>query len=201
MPQDSFFRRQFGVPIEETLGPQSALAQSAEQNAAALQNKLQALRGISGHAGAMAGNPQAGAAPDAMGASPRTAPFTDQERDLKIQAMMQGPEAMAQAAQKLRAQAAMDAQAEAHANTLEGPMDMSGYKDYPREPKFQQLRDRMQPAPAAAPAKPDVRDSLSGMVEVTPELEKKLGYGAQDEEEEGPNKKGSSREVATRGGV
>lgn len=75
-------------------------------------------------------------------------------------------------------------------NDQQGP-DLSGYsqvtpqdiqriqatQDMPiQNPKFQRLKQQLQPK--------DVRDSLHGLVEVTPELEKQLGYGSQDEDEE-----------------
>lgn len=58
------------------------------------------------------------------------------------------------------------------------PNDMSGYDDGNKPaPRFQQLQQKIQaPAPA-----PDIRASLHGLTEVTPELAKKLGY---DEDEE-----------------
>lgn len=202
---DNFLRRKVGIPIEQTLGPQSAFAQGSDQAAAAIQNKLQALQGISAAPmGASDNLPlDASAPPDAMGASPTNRPFTGEERDLKINAMMNAPMAMEQAAAKLRAQADIDAANEAHANELEGPMDMSGYKPYPR---FQELQKKVQGQPEMKQAeKPkNIRDSLKGMVEVTPELERQLGYGPRDEEEDdnaGKNMKYSSKETGTRGGI
>lgn len=67
------------------------------------------------------------------------------------------------------------------ANQPEAPQqDAADYQAWTGPRQFDQIKQRMQPA---APP-PNIRDSLSGPVEMTPELEKQLGYGAKDDEDE-----------------
>lgn len=60
--------------------------------------------------------------------------------------------------------------------------DASGYTAYPGPRQFPNIQKKVQ---AGQPINSqDIRDTMHGVQEVTPELEKKLGYGKQDEDEE-----------------
>ena len=202
---DNYLRRNVGIPIEEA-GQKTAKAMDAEIDK--LRKKI--LENVA--AGKQYISPVNPFAGDNTPQGPKYSPqelekMRQTESGLREEAMMAGPEIMAKAAQKLRDQAAIDQKLEEHANELENPMDMSQYKKWspdqpafqPPQPKFQRLQQQMQPI---APPPRDIRESLQGMVEVTPELEKQLGYGQREEdEEELKNARGSTRDTGTYGGI
>jgi hypothetical protein len=72
---------------------------------------------------------------------PNAASMSAPEAQSRMGAMIQAPEAMEQAAAKLRMQAQQDAAAEEHANHL-GEEDMSGYSDVPKS-RFGGLKSKL----------------------------------------------------------
>lgn len=142
----------------------------------------------------MLGGGQAGPAPKDMGIPevlPNDPSMSAADATTRMRAMIDAPMAMKNAAAKLRAQAALDQEHENHVNSLDSE-DMSGYRDVPtsaqREaasqapPRFQNLQHKINTKQVIN--KDDIRDHLKGLTEVTPELEKQLGYGSDEEEEQ-----------------
>jgi len=137
--------------------------------------------------------------------APNAPSMNQQDAQSRMNAMIQAPATMQTVAAKLRAQADQDDADEQHANSLQDE-DMSGYTNVPstaqrqaaaRQPaaqKFANLKAKIQQPQ-------DVRDTLHGAVEVTPELEKQLGYGSDDDEDDNKNTRGSTKDTGTLGGV
>lgn len=181
---ENFMRQNGGQQLQGAVGPNSPMAQGAENGINSMAMKQAALQQL-------AGSPQAAPAPVPVAppqglpipeVQPNAASMSPQDAQSRMGAMIQAPATMDQVAAKLRAQADQDAAAEQHANALQD-QDMSGYSDYgkPAAPpaKFQQLKQKIQ----GKPQDEDIRSSLKGPVEVTPEMEKKLGYNKDEDEE------------------
>lgn len=173
---EEMIRQKMGLPIQNM---SNQMGQQVDQ---AAQQKLQALQALSAQQAPppQAPMPQPMAPQPPPEVQPNAASMNPADQQSRMRAMIQAPLTMDQVAAKLRAQADEDAVAEHHANSL-ADEDMSGYKDYHQaaapSPKFQQLKQRLESKPQ------DIRAQLKGPQEVTPELEKQLGYGDDDEEE------------------
>jgi hypothetical protein len=190
MPTYVDLLRQAGQQIQNNVGPNSPVAQGAEQAGnTAFNAKQAALRQL-------AGAPAPLAAPQAV--QPNTQSMTPQDAESRMNAMITAPVAMDKAAAKLRAQANQDDAAEAHANALSDE-NMTGYSDYkPQEmttQKFQQLRQQIQPK-----ATPNVRAQTSATKALTPEQEAALYPQDEDEDDEGTASAGV-KQTGTLGGV
>jgi hypothetical protein len=190
--------RQKGQQLNNMVGPNSGMAQGTDQATNAAMMKLAALN----QAGQQAPMQQPGTMPNQNIqpqqdlAAPNAASMTPQDAESRMNSMIQAPMTMQTVQAKLKAQADQDDAAEQHANMLQD-QPMTGYSDYPKQPpaKFQSLKAKIKGSPA------DIRESMNGPQEVTPEMEKKLGYGAEDDEDEDKNTRASTKDTGTLGGV
>lgn len=138
---EDWLRQQAGIPIQQ--GAQ-AMGQVADQGVLAAQMKLQAMKALAqkmGGAGQGQGMaqlpPQNQMVPEVL---PNAPSMTAGDAQSRMGAMIQAPDQMAQAAQRLKAQAELDAAAEKHQNDIE-TQDMSGYSDVPK--KFDGLKKKL----------------------------------------------------------
>lgn len=201
---EDWIRQNLGQPAQQMMGPGSAPAQNTDAQAQAM--KLAALHALSSNPQAQQGLPSDQiamqkamaakmSAQPGMNAAPNAASMSPQDAQARMSALAQGPDQMAMAAARLRQEGNQE---QAHQNELNAyqDRDMSGYKDYhssddaqaPRAfNKIQQKVKSQEPVTTD-----DIRNHLKGMVEVTPELEKQLGYTSGDNEEKDDEKPGTA---------
>lgn len=134
--------------------------------------------------------------------APTMSPADAQNR---MSAAIQAGPAMQQAAAKLRAQAALDQQAEDHANQI-GDIDMSKYQPYqpqalaPRQfPHIQAKMKSGQPVTTE-----DIRATMKPGQALSEDQEAALNkqlHGDDDENEDGKNTRSATKDTGTLGGV
>lgn len=176
---EEMLRQQVGQPVEESVGN---AANAADQKLAVLKKMAAGLNGAPAQPGmspSMTPPPQYQMPiPEVQNNAPT---MSNADATTRARAMIDAPAQMAQASAKLNAQAAMDQTRMNRMNQEDDAFDRSQYKDVNPVPRqFAQIQKKIV-AQKPIGAK-DIRDSLagSGMHEVTPELEKQLGY--EDEE-------------------
>lgn len=173
---EDLMRQQAGQPVEQAVGN---AAQVADAKLQALRKMSQNLNGAPAQPGASpVGSPSPQMQMPIPEVQPNAPTMSPQDAQARMQGMIAAPQAMANAAAKLRGQAALD---QAQLDAFNKDEDHSGYQDvHPVARQFPKIQEKVQ---AKKPiTSKDIRDSIApGMHEVTPELEKQLGYS--DEEE------------------
>ncbi len=162
-----------------------------------LQAKLKALQQASGQSPNMipGGAPQGGVPgsnqyqppqPQVDQMAPNDPTMSGADQNSRTNAMIAAPDQMAQAAAKLRMQAALDGQQQQHQNDIE-TQDMSGYSDVPH-PGLRQFPGLQKKIQAKQPVTADdIRSMTSPSQALTPEQEAKINgqlSGKDDEDEE-----------------
>ena len=185
---EDYIRAHAGVPIQNAVGQAADTAQTQlnQMGNSAMALKQAALQQLSldGSNSARSLNPQqAQPIPEVL---PNDPSMSKNDTQSRMAAMIQAPATMAQVEAKLKAQADEDEAAEQRANAMTTD-PMNGYTrvlsrvqqeaaaHQPRQ--FNQIKQKIQGSPE------NIRDTFKGPVEVTPDLEKKLGYGKDEDEE------------------
>jgi hypothetical protein len=184
---EDYLRQNAGLPIQQSVGQAGQLTDDQ-----ILAMKQQAMQAMAASPSQAPNAPPIPPTPPVPNVQPNSPSMTPQDAQSRMNAMIAAPLSGGAAldfdtAAKMRA-ANLAAQAPSQQATPSE--DMSGYTDVPKPQapghQFPRIQAKVQKNKAAA--QPDIRSTLHGAQEMTPEMWKKLGYG---DPEEDNNKAGS----------
>ena len=186
---EDMIHQQVGIPIQQATGQgANAVEGGIDQAGQAAMQKIALLKQMTDGSAAPQAAPPVPPIPNVQANDPNMSP---QDQQSRMQAMIAAPLSGGTSLNLDDAQAQRDkmlqmynaASAEKAAGSQEP--DLSGYSDVPQQNAARQFPHIQKKIQSGQPINSqDIRATLKGPQEVTPELEKKLGYGSKDEDEE-----------------
>lgn len=187
---ENYIRQNAGMPIQQGAAQASDAVESGMNQAgqAAMAMKQAALQKLAGPQAPPPPPPQTPPVPNVLPNDPNMSPADQQSRmNAMIAAPLSGGTDLTLDGAQAQRQKMLDMYNAASAEKAAGAQDpdMSGYSDVPKPNAARQFPHIQKKMKTGQPVTTeDIRATMKGPQEVTPELEKKLGYGADDDDEE-----------------